>query len=334
MLPVSGLLFTKEQVATAQAQRHEQPFSVAWAAFEALAGDPDVTDSLNFRTVGQAFYWRLLGDAAAGARAVEALSAFAYSTADADVAAFKCAFATAQAISCLLDHPAMTDAARTQILDAWAENVAHLNAADAVHLRAWSVLTELCAGILLDQPERAEMAVAGFRALIDLVQPHGYIGALVEVRDGETLPRTLQFAQALVLAAEVGEYHGFSLWEYERRGVSVLTAALYPLYYYFYPEKWHWDAQPVMQPLTGKRPSRRERAAQVLSDYTVDTVKDLFKENRSFLELVNRRTRGSVRAVTLILDEARPIIDLVGGGPVTLTHGLPQAAKRRGLFGR
>ena len=178
------------------------------------------------------------------------------------------------------------------------------------------------------------MAVAGFRALIDLVQPHGYVRPLVEVRDGQSLPRTLQFVQALVLAAEVGEYQGYHLWEYERRGVSVLTAALYPLYYYYYPEKWQWDAQPVLQQMTGKRPSRRERAAQVLSDYTVDTVKDVFIENRSFLELVNRRTRGSVRAVTLILDEARPILDFVGGGPVTLTHGLPHAPKRRGLFGR
>jgi hypothetical protein len=334
MVLASGLIFTDEHVRAAQAQQSERPFSAAWDAFKSSNTDPEISAGPVFKTTGEALKWRLLGDTDAGTRAVEALLEFAYSAADADIAVFQQAFASAQAIACLLDHPAMTDAARTQILDAWAENAANLNAGDAVHLRAWSVLIELCAGILLEQPDRAEMAAAGFRALIDIVQPHGYVGALVDVRDGETLPRTLQFIQGLVLAAEVGAHHGFELWEYERRGVSVMTAALYPLYYYYYPEKWLWDAKAAPPQVTGKRPNRRERAAQILSDYTVETVKPLFIEHGTFLELVNRRAQGSVRAVTLILDELRPITNLLGGGPVTLTHGLPQAAKRRGLFGR
>ena len=334
MVPVPGLIFTDSNIRAAHDLSAKPPFASAWDSFKRVAVDPENGASPCAQLAGQALYWRIAGDADSGARAVAALSEFAYSAADADIMAFKDTFATAQAISCLLDHPAMTDAVRTQILDAWAENAARLTAGEAIHLRAWSVLTELCAGILLDQPERAEMAAAGFRALVDMVQPHGYVGAVVEVRDGETLPRTLQFVQGLVLSAEVGAHHGLELWEYERRGVSVLTAALYPLYYYFYPEKWQWDVKAAPQPATAKRPSRRERAAQALSDFTVDTVKDVFRQYESFLELVNRRTQGSVRAVTMILDEQRPIMDLLGGGPVTLTHGLPQAPKRRGLFGR
>lgn len=332
MVPAPGLIFTSDHVRAAQAQRSQLPFSAAWDTLTQLADDPEISAGSIFRATGQALYWQFLADADAGARAVETLSSFAYSAADADVAGFKCAFATAQAIACLLDHPAMTDAARTQILDLWAENAARLNAGDAVHLRAWSVLIELCAGILLDQPDRAEMAAAGFRALVDMVQPHGYVNALVQVRDGNTLLNTIQMVQALVLAAEVGSHHGFHLWEYEQRGVSVMTAALYPLYYYFYPEKWPWDPKAVPEQISVKRLSRRQRAAQSLSDYTPDDVKAFFAEHSTFLELVNRRANGSIRAVTMILDEQRPIVDLLGGGPVTLTHGLPM--KRRGLFGR
>lgn len=334
MIPAPGLIFTHSHIRAAHDLSDKPPFATAWDLFKRVAADLENVTRPSAQLAGQALHWRIVGDTDSGARAVAALSDFVYSAADADITAFKDTFATAQAISCLLDHPAMTDAARTQILDAWAENAARLNAGEALHLRAWSVLTELCAGVLLDLPERAEMAAAGFRALVDMVQPHGYVGALVEIRDGETLPRTLQFVQGLVLAAEVGAHHGFELWEYERRGVSVLTAALYPLYYYYYPEKWPWDVKATPQPVTAKRPSRRERAAQILSDYTVDSVKDVFKQHESFLELVNHRTQGSVRAVTMILEEQRPLIDLLGGGPVTLTHGLPQAAKRRGLFGR
>lgn len=334
MIPAAGLIFTHDHISAAQEQRDKPPFAAAWEAFTALTSDPEVTMLPVQNLTAQALAWRLSDDGDAGMRAVGALSELVYSAADADIMGFRLAFASAQAIACLLDHPAMTDAVRTQILDAWAENAANLNAGEAIHLRPWSVLTELCAGILLDQPERAEMAAAGFRALVDMVQPHGYVSALVEVRDGESLPRTLQFVQGLVLSAEVGAHHDFALWEYERRGVSVTTAALYPLYYYYYPEKWPWDARATPQPATAKRPSRRERAAQVLSDYTVEAVKDLFAEDKSFLELVNRRTQGSVRAVSMILDEERPILDLLGGGPVTLTHGLPLAPKRRGLFGR
>lgn len=334
MVSVPGLIFTDSHLRAARDMRDKPPFVAAWELLKQAAGDSKNGLQPIRNLAAQALYWRIAGDTDAGARAIAALSAFIYSAADADITAFRDAFATAQAISCLLDHPAMTDAMRTQILEAWSENAARLNAGEAVHLRAWSVLTELCAGILLDQPERTEMAAAGFRALVDMVQPHGYVSALVDIRDGESLPRTLQFVQGLVLAAEAGAHHGFDLWEYERRGVSVLTAALYPLYYYYYPEKWPWDVRATPQPATGKRPSRRERAAQVLSDYTVDTVKDVFVQYESFLELVNHRTQGSVRAVSMILDEERPVMDLLGGGPVTLTHGLPQAPKRRGLFGR
>jgi hypothetical protein len=332
MIPATGLIFTSDHVRAAQAQRGQPPFSAAWDAFIQRTADPDSSAEPVFSATSQALTWQLLADADAGTRAIETLSAFAYSAADTDIAAFKCAFATAQAIACLLNHPAMTDAARTQILDLWAENAANLNAGDTVHLRPWSVLTELCAGILLDQPDRAEMAAAGFRALVDMVQPHGYINALVQVRDGQTLPHTIQMVQGLVLAAEVGAHHGLNLWEYEQRGVSVMTAALYPLYYYYYPEKWPWDPKAVPEPVSAKRLSRRQRASQTLSDYTPDDVKTLFAGHSTFLELVNRRANGSIRAVTMILDELRPIVDLFGGGPVTLTHGLP--LKRRGLFGR
>lgn len=329
----SVLIFTHQDVLRAREHQSERPFSAAWDAFNRLSAEPEVSAGPVSRIIAEALRWQLLEDSDAGARAVEALSVLTYSAADADILTFQQAFASAQAIACLLDHPALTDSIRTRILDAWAENAARLAAGEAVQLRAWSVLIELCAGILLDQPERAEMAAAGFCALIDMVQPHGYVNALVQTRDGQTLPHTIQMVQGLTLAAEVGAHHGFNLWEYEQRGVSVLTAALYPLYYYYYPEKWPWDPAASPEPISAKRLSRRQRAAQILSAYTPDDVKVFFADHASFLELVNRRANASVRAVTMILEEQRPIVDLLGGGPVTLTHGLP-LVKRRGLFGR
>nr|MCU0476272.1 hypothetical protein [Anaerolineae bacterium] len=110
--------------------------------------------------------------------------------------------------------------------------------------------------------------------------------------------------------AEVAAHAGIDLWGYELRSVSLMTAAFYPLYYYYYPEKWKW--------------------AEGIS---IDAAQQMFRQNAAFLEIINRR-RPNVHAINLIVDELRPIIDPLGGGAVTLTHHPAPPPKRRGWFGR
>jgi hypothetical protein len=334
MVAAPGLIFTDADIHAAQLNRDSHLLTAAWTVFDHLQHDSDVAAIPICATAYHAFRWRLLRDADAGADAVQSLAELSYLAADPDTESFARAFAAAQAIACIHDHPVMTAPVRARILDAWQANSSVLQPGDAIHLRAWSALVGICAGILLDRSDTVEMSAAQFRALVDTIQPHGYVAALVGDKDGETLRRTLQFVQAMVLTAETGTQHGFDLWAYERRGVSVMTAALYPLYYYYYPERWPWDAPIDVEPVQPGRRARRERARQPLSDMTPETVQPLFRTYCSFLEIVNRRSPQPVRAVTLILDELRPIVAMLGGGPVTLTHARPAPRKRRGIFGR
>jgi hypothetical protein len=85
---------------------------------------------------------------------------------------------------------------------------------------------------------------------------------------------------------------------------------LYPLYYYFYPEKWQWN---------GTNPNTLDQPE----------VERLFRLHGSFLELLNHHIGQPTRAIDLILKELRPVVDIWGGGIPSLSHGV---AIRRGLF--
>lgn len=307
-----GLTFSPTDAAQARERRSAPELAGAWAAFDALRAQP-APDPLH-QAVIDAAAWRLTGDAAAAARAASVLTAHTFEGADLPfIDGCRRAIGFAQAFECVRDSAAMTDAARAAVIDQWFERVAELNdrlVQPALHEQAWLAAVNLAAGVVLEREPVFASGADTFRRIVDVVQPHGYIHAVVEPRDAETLSRTIQTVHGLVLAAEIAAQAGVDLWAHERRGVSVMTAALYPLYYYYYPEKWPW-----------------------FDGLEIEPVQAEFKRHAAFLEIVNRKNGGTVRAVKLILDEVRPVFDAWGGGPVSLTHAVVPVA-RRGLFRR
>ena len=102
---------------------------------------------------------------------------------------------------------------------------------------AWSISAE-DESIFSDSVER-------FQHIIERdVHPEGYLPEAVEIApEAAALNSQISSAQALVLMAEMARCVEVDLWSFEQRGVSVLTAASYPLYYFFYPEKWPWNGE-------------------------------------------------------------------------------------------
>jgi hypothetical protein len=175
----------------------------------------------------------------------------------------------------------------------------------------------MAAGIVLEREPIFEAGAQVYRQTIDhSVRPEGFIPRAVQVAEGQGLAHQLLSVAALVLMAEMAQHVGVDLWRYSNRGVSVLTAATYPLYYYFYPEKWPWGTEAEI----------REGHTALEQEYATG----LFRQHGGFLEMLNGRYDKPLRAIRLILKDIRPVVDVYGGGLTTLTHGLPE---RSGLFG-
>jgi hypothetical protein len=142
------------------------------------------------------------------------------------------------------------------------------------------------------------------RAIAEDVKPRGFIEPAVKGEDGGSMARSVECVSALVLMAEAAAQVGVNLWDMQVRGVSVMTAALYPIYYFYVTDNWKWDA------------------------LTPQHVQDCFRAHGGYLEIVNHRARP--KDFKPLLEELRPIYDPDAGGIPTLTHGV---AVKRGLFG-
>jgi len=175
-------------------------------------------------------------------------------------------------------------------------------------LRAMTLL--MAAGVLLEDAAWRQEAAHSFRAIInEHVHPEGYLPQLVqEDKRPDSFQRQWEAARALVLTAQADE--SGSLWDYDNRGVSLLTAVAYGQYYTLFPDKWRWEKD--IDPL-GVEASLRQRGA--------------------FLEFVFRRAR--LRNMEFVMEKGRPFFDPYGGGASTLL-GAPRPTPkppRRGLFG-
>jgi hypothetical protein len=126
----------------------------------------------------------------------------------------------------------------------------------------------------------------------------------VESGDGLGFYRQIRSVQALVLMAEAAQHAGVNLWDYTVRGVSVMTAVTYVMFYHFRPDKWRWD----------------EGLEAVIPPF--------FRKHAGFMEMVNRRDNRP-RDIQMLLDDLRPIYDVYGGGLTTLTHGLAASGRSR-----
>lgn len=314
-----GLTFTEAHIEQARARHTKAPFNAAWHFLASqVAVDADIATLL----LTQALRWRLSDDTEDGERAVQSLlrQRDALSTNIPVLRQSQTLFALAQAYELTRDHPAWTTETRKRwlafFLDAM-QLLSRRGQSDAPIVDTlWIAMMQTAAGVVLESVDWFDRGVNTLQRVIEEeIHPEGYLRLAVEIGpEAQSLRNQVLCAQALVLNAEIAAHSGRDLWSYEVRGVSVTTATTYPLYYYFYPEKWRWNGQ-EWKPSEGVEE---------------DVAKQIFQENAGFLEIVNGRYDKPLRAIKLILDDLRPVFDPFGGGLVTLTHGL---LERRGLFG-
>lgn len=222
----------------------------------------------------------------------------------------------------LRDHPVLDGKGKIwlQRLPARLQQLDEARQQDLLSLEQhWYILLDIASGVALEDEARFRQGVARFQQVIDQeIHPEGYIKAVVTPRygdplytDGQSLRAQLLSVAALVLAAEAAVQAGTDLWQYENRGVSVTTAAVYMQYYYFFPDKWRWEQDNTL---------------------TTEFTQTLYREHAAFMEIVAYRAHP--RSIEFLLEEQRPMLSPSAGGLTTLSHGSVQIVKkRRGLFG-
>lgn len=306
-----GLYFGRDQIKTAEKHRNAEPFKMAWQALNQPAFEHDalaVAQNYGLR-------YRFVGDSD-NISALPVLDA-AMNEYDSSLPYLPMLMRTvtiAQCFEMLRDHPDMSAARTAQWLEWFEAQVSALNQPpeDAVLVEhIWLALLNMAVGVVLERETLFDAGAAGFRQVIDEeVRPQGHMPRVVEGEGG--FEAGLIATQGMVLMAEVARQVGVDLWSYSNRGVSVVTAALHPLYYFYFPETWPWGETLEM-----------------------DATKLTFKRHAGFVEMLHYHVAPlhigrPAKAITPVLRDIRPIFDLYGGGLTTLTHGV---APRRGLFG-
>jgi hypothetical protein len=163
----------------------------------------------------------------------------------------------------------------------------------------WQIPLQIAGAIVLEDSEAFTTGTNAFeRTINEYLHPEGYFKILVMLKDGKTFQRQQSGVKALVLAAEMARHAGYDLWQYDNRGVSLMTGIAYQVYYYFYPEKWRWEAEDT---------------------YTTEMMQEAFQHGGAYMEIAAER--GKPRSVEMLLEERRPLFDAFSGGFTTLTHG-------------
>ncbi len=305
----AGIYFTDEHIQQAQKNRTSEPYPSAWA----LLDDIPETDGLTTAQIN-ALRYRFEGDESAGEKTVDLLRRGDINIGEDTIyiEAVAVTLTLAQCFEMVRDHLSFPLASQAAWLEAFTTRVKQLNqpAYELMHFEhLWLNLLNLVAGIVLEDEDRFQKAVEIYKESIQHdIHPEGYIHKAVDAQDGHGMYRMLLSAQALILTAEAASHVGENLWAYEYRGVSAMTPTPYLLYYYYFPDKWRWDA-----------PLEKE-AAQAL-----------YKRHAGFWDMAQRQKPSRDRKI--LLTELRPIYDVWGGGLTTLTHGGTVETKRRGLFG-
>ncbi|MEO8397478.1 MAG: alginate lyase family protein, partial [Chloroflexota bacterium] len=216
----------------------------------------------------------------------------------------------AQAFEMMRSHPAWELTSQTNWLNLFSDRVMTLSTSpynDTQVENLWMAALVLALGVIVEREDVFNEGVIVFKRMVDEgISPRGHIPKAVEGKDGGSLYRQILSNSALVIMAEAAAHCGVNLWEYNNRGVSVTTAAVYPIYYFYTPERWTWD-----------------------EGITLDEAQLLFRRYGGYLEILNRQT--GFKDLKPLLEDLRPIYDPSGGGLTTLSHGMP--IKKRGLFG-
>ncbi|MCC6804894.1 MAG: alginate lyase family protein [Anaerolineae bacterium] len=303
-----GLYFTFDHVGQARRDRDSEPFRSAYLYLrERDQRGPQAALWYGLR-------YRFDADEHAGELAVAELERFIDELATEDMTYLDAVAQTmmlAQAFETTRDHAAWRADGQFHWLNQFQERVSALSTSpykDTQVENLWMAALVLVSGILLEREDLFNVGADVFRRTVDQdISPRGHIPKAVEGEDGGSLYRQMLSVSALVLMAEAATHCGVDLWAYNNRGVSVTTAAVYPIYYFYTPEQWTWDV-----------------------GITQDEAQHLFRRCGGFLEIINRRT--GYKDLKPLLEDLRPIYDPHGGGLTTLTHGVP-LKRRRGLFG-
>lgn len=299
----SGLYFTPEHIAAARAGAEATPLAEAWAALR---------ERQPVMPLDYAFRAAFLDEPESAERALGGLLRAANAGLSGEPMERMPAFVSAlHTFELIRAAPGLEPGE----LDAWLEYAAattedlFTNAPLPAHEAAWRNLARLVSGVVLERSDLLQASAAEFaRVITEDVRPQGFLSKVVHGEDGGSLFRQVEATAALVLTAEAGQHAGLGLWDIETRGVSVLTTALLPHYYFYDTRKWKWDR--------GVPP---------------EDVQAQFHRYGGYLEMVNRRAPN--RDIQIVLEDLRPLNTPLSGGLTTLSHGLVLAKKRRGLFG-
>lgn len=302
-----GLTFAPDAVNIARTHRSRPPYQAAWTQLEGTRPLNKLSESVQWAGLR----WRFLADSTTDA-AIADLTQLLLNPPDTDAQTLLSHLLTlAQAIELLRDHPSLHETQRSDCLTAFRTQVDALTAqALPEHAAPRYNALVLAAGVVLEDAERLQTAATTYRQQIEALHPTGYVPELVE--GGSGFAQTVQYTAGLVLSAEIAQHVGMDLWAYANRGVSAVTAGLYPLYYFYYPEQWPWH--------------------EGLSE---DDTQGALRRHAGYLEMLNAQIGRPTRALDLVLDDLRPIHDAPGGGLVTLTHGVMRSQGMLSrLFGR
>lgn len=302
-----GLYFTEAHVQQAQRERGSEPLRSAFLYLhEREQRGAEAAQWHGFR-------YRFENDENAGELAVERLETCIDEPLTEDMTYLDTVAQTlmlAQSFELVRSHPAWSADGQARWLGLYQDRVNTLSASpykDTQVENLWVAALVMMSGVLLESEELLDVSIEVFQRTIDTeISPRGHMPRAVEGGDGGSLYRQILSASALVLMAEAASHCGINLWDYNNRGVSAVTAAIYPIYYFYTPEKWRWD-----------------------EGISTEETQLLFRRYGGYLEMVNRRT--AFKDLKPLLEDLRPIYDPHGGGLTTLSHGVP--VKKRGLFG-
>ncbi|MBI1259073.1 MAG: hypothetical protein GC204_16510 [Chloroflexi bacterium] len=302
-----GLYFTDEHIAQARREQDTEPYHSAFLYLRDR--EQHGADAAQWN----AFRYRFQEDEEAGDRAIAALERWIDEPLTDDTTYIDSIGQTimlAQTFEMMRDHPTWEAERQENWLNLFTDRVMTLSTSpynDTQVENLWMAALVLALGIMVEREDVFNEGVLVFKRMVDEgISPRGHIFKAVEGKDGGSLYRQILSNSALVIMAEAASHVGVNLWDYNNRGVSVATAAVYPIYYFYTPERWTWD-----------------------EDITLDEAQMLFRRYGGYLEILNRQT--GFRDLKPLLEDLRPIYDPSGGGLTTLSHGLP--LKKRGLFG-
>ncbi len=287
-----ALFFSEQQLEIAKKQAEDTLFAEAWAKLE--------TENPDFRlenTYWHALRYRLLDDEGAGRIASQDLPQHLSLSAETPVEQAQQAVTLMQIIDFLREHP---QAKERTLPDIPADS-------DTYFETVWVTLAQAIHGILTNNTDSLDNAEQVYRVAVDnQIHPEGYLRPYADTESSDNYIHHLLTVSGLTLIAEALYQQGRDLYSYDNRGVTLFTAATYLIYYYYYPEKWRWDAE-----------------------LDLETTQQLTTEQGAFFEILN--LRGSLRGIDELLEEQRPLFNLYGGGLTTLTHAKVKR-KRRGFF--